>query len=441
MNTIYAAGKSNSITAGANGDLISISGFAKTISEGNTINAGAGNNTIYSGDINSGGSFNVINSGAGADLISLFGSANTVNAGDGANTIYAASIRNKITTGADNDSITIIMENTVNAGAGENTINANGNEISIDAGAGKNIIDVSANVTRIDIANFGTDDEIHLVETVDSISKTSDDLQIIKAGSLEIGGIGASSVKSSWETTEGGIVYKRESISGATLDNTHKIIKLDASSGTETLCTISGLNLAASDNISIDDTKIILNAAALNNVTGTVSISGDYQLSLADDVDTSIDNLDDSWRTYSNGNSYAYYTGGTGSYYSLSADNKSVSYHESLPGTAQVELSGVQDNLSTPENKIVKLTADNFSSNVSVVSNAGEYQFSLSGDFGGKTFKGTSGADSIVNEGTHISINSGAGDDLITNNAAEKCHDKHWRRQRHDQTWRGIYSC
>lgn len=102
----------------------------------------------------------------------------------------------------------------------------------------------------------------------------------------------------------------------------------------------------------------------------------------------------------------------------LSEDGKTIKFgDEQLTGSAQVELSGVEGNVSL-EGTIVKLSSSNFAGNVSVVSNAGGYDFNLSGEFGNKTFTGTDKADSITNDGTGIIINGDKGDDLITNNAA-----------------------
>lgn len=69
--------------------------------------------------------------------------------------------------------------------------------------------------------------------------------------------------------------------------------------------------------------------------------------------------------------------------------------------------------------KFVSLTANNFASDVSLVSNAGGFQFVLSGNFNGKSFTCTDSllggtvSDTIHNNGQRVSINTDAGDDYL----------------------------
>ena len=101
----------------------------------------------------------------------------------------------------------------------------------------------------------------------------------------------------------------------------------------------------------------------------------------------------------------AYLAGGTSEYYSLSGDGRSVTYNASVAGSNVVELRGIKGTPSFIDNT-VNLTADNFASNVSVLSNAGSYEFALSSDLSGKTFAGATNADTISNSGNSVRIKS-----------------------------------
>ena len=82
-------------------------------------------------------------------------------------------------------------------------------------------------------------------------------------------------------------------------------------------------------------------------------------------------------------------------------------------GTA-LKLSGIASQPTDPDDKVVTLQAANFGDNVAVKSNAGGYSFSIaSGTYTGKTFTGSSSADTITSAGAKLTINAGKGDDSI----------------------------
>ncbi len=163
---------------------------------------------------------------------------------------------------------------------------------------------------------------------------------------------------------------------------------------------------------SLSGNNVILNNTALaNRKSNTISISGgDYKLVLAGGVDTIKENTS-GWKTLTSGN-VAYLEGGTGEYYSLAGNGKSVTYYPSVAGTNKVEFSGVKGT-PTLNGKTISLAATNFNSNVAVVSNAGKYSFNLNGDIGGKTFTGTAKADSITSNGSNVTVNGGKGNDVF----------------------------
>ncbi|MBR4032392.1 MAG: hypothetical protein IKJ07_06630 [Clostridia bacterium] len=111
----------------------------------------------------------------------------------------------------------------------------------------------------------------------------------------------------------------------------------------------------------------------------------------------------------------SYLTGYTKAGYNLSSDKTSVSYDKG-GSTTSLKLSGVaaKSTLAAVSKGVVKLSASNIDSNLKVNSNAGRYKLSLTkGTYTGKTFTGSSSADTITNAGNGLAINSGAGNDYI----------------------------
>ena len=317
-----------------------------------------------------------------------------------------------INSGKGNDTISNSGSNvTIDGGAGNDTIYNNAaSNVTINTSEGNDIIKLGASVQSFRAEGFGAGDVIELATATTNLEKISGG---IKAGNVSI--IGVNNIvplSNSWSTSSNSIVYNQTAAEeGAQLDGNTIIY---ANAGTSGLFTISGITSTVG--VSLSGNEVTLNAEALNGITGTVSISGDYKLVLASDVDTVAENTS-GWTTLSNGN-VAYFESGKGSYYSLSSDGKSVSYIASVAGSNNaVVLSGVKGT-PTLSGSTVNLNANNFNDNVGVVSNAGNYQFSLSGDFDGKKFTGTSGADTITNSGANLTIDGGNSDDSITNSGA-----------------------
>ena len=181
---------------------------------------------------------------------------------------------------------------------------------------------------------------------------------------------------------------------------------------TTDLFKLSGIK--STKGIAIDASKktVTLKAANLNNKNVTFSANaGGYAMALNSDVDTTKENIS-KWTTLSSGN-VAYLKDGSGSYYSLNAKKTAVTYTASVAGANKIELSGVKGT-PTLSGSTVKLTANNFKSNVKVASNAGGYSLALSGNFKNKTFTGTTGADKINSSGSNLVIISGKGNDTVT---------------------------
>lgn len=93
-------------------------------------------------------------------------------------------------------------------------------------------------------------------------------------------------------------------------------------------------------------------------------------------------------------------------------------------GSPKLKLSGVASEPAAPSGGGVTLTPENFSDNLSVLSNAGDYSFSIAtGNYDGKTFTGNTEADFISNTGSNININSGGGNDYIKSSGSNVVTD------------------
>ena len=100
--------------------------------------------------------------------------------------------------------------------------------------------------------------------------------------------------------------------------------------------------------------------------------------------------------------------------YMLDTVNNTIKY--SAVTDKALELNGIASEPTLPENSVLTLKVANFNDTVSVASNASNYRFSLAkGTYTGKTFTGSSKADTITATSTkNLTINAGKGNDLVT---------------------------
>ena len=170
---------------------------------------------------------------------------------------------------------------------------------------------------------------------------------------------------------------------------------------------------AVKSSFAISGTEITVGAKALGTEDFAVVTEG-YTLKLRSNVATDATSTD-AWSAVKSGK--VSYQTTTKDHYTLSEDSRSVSY-EAGTSTTSLELSGIASgaNLSTASKGVVSLGASDISGNAKIVSNKGGYSFTLTkGDYSGKTFTGTTGADTIKAVGANnISILGGAGADVLS---------------------------
>lgn len=347
----------------------------------------------------------LITGSAEADSIFNSGATVTINALAGDDTIDNSGNNVTINAGADDDSI----DNTgsdisISGGTGNNYINVNeGTGVTVNVASGYDTIYIGNDVSSITVKDFGANDEIQLYNTVTDFSTISGG---VKADDVTIAGLTAATSTQKWS---GKTKYIETITKGATLSSYGNSI-LYTPASENTLFTISGLTSTANVTVDTESSSVTVGAAALT--TSNVSINNDYTLALGDDVEAPT--TTSGWISVS-GNTYAYKDISTIAGYELNSDNTQIIYTPATDGATLVQLSGLKSEPYIDGNNIM-LSADNFSSNVTVNSNANGYAFNLEdGNYSKKSFTGTANVDTILNDGSSISINGGAGDDSIIN--------------------------
>ena len=300
---------------------------------------------------------------------------------------------------------------TIDGGEGNDYVYNDGNNVTIEGGTGNDSIHAYGNLIQLIYRNGDGNDNIYGFNENSRLSILDSKYFTAKGGIYDediIVNVGSDSI-----TLHNAAYLSKLNISDKISSTSDYSWKLDGTTATygssnETLATVSGVK--SLNGVSLKDKVITVSNAALSQ--GTVSISGNgYSLALGKDVDITKESIS-KWTTFKGGN-VAYQTGGTGSYYALNSRRTSVIYNAAKSGSNKVEFSGVKGT-PTLSGSTVKLTANNFKSNVSVKSNSGKYTFLLSGKIGGKTFTGTSGADKINSSGSNVVISGGKGNDTAT---------------------------
>ena len=351
-----------SIDAGDGNDYIS--NYGRYV----TITAGAGNDTIYNGyptdDV---GAHTTIDGGAGNDTIFNYGYDVLITDTLGANFVNTAGSSTTVITGAYNDTISGHNANQViNVGEGNNSISSSyANNSSLKAGAGNDTVSVyGSQYVTIDAG-----------EGSNVIRNSGGDYLnvIIGGGNTTIYGFTANSTL---QIDDGTGEYSRDTVNNniliSTNDGTATLI--DAASidfyvegeepvavwsvngttatyGTskKTFFTITGLRSGLTlnddgeiDGITLDDETVYLTEDVLS--TSTVSISGNYTLEL----DGVTDSPEES-EVWAVSGTKIDYNSVASAYYSLSANNKSVTYTAAKTTATLAEITGVKSGLTVEE--------------------------------------------------------------------------------------------
>ena len=171
-----------------------------------------------------------------------------------------------------------------------------------------------------------------------------------------------------------------------------------------------------------DGTEVTVGKAAVPTDGSAVKLKTEgYTVKLGKGMATASDPVD-KWGTLSKGN-ISYLTNYVGDHYNLSKNKKNVAFVAESSTTA-LELSGVKSAPDAPTDGILTLKAGNFKTNLSVESNSGKYKFSIAeGKYTGKTFTGSSSADTITSAGKNLVITSGKGNDSIVSSGANSSID------------------
>lgn len=111
-------------------------------------------------------------------------------------------------------------------------------------------------------------------------------------------------------------------------------------------------------------------------------------------------------------------------------EGSAIKFRAAASGTTLVELSGATGGEPEISGNTVKLAVADFDSDsISVVSNAGGYQFELENDASGKTFLGSKDNDSISNFADSASINCAAcNDEILSTDIVNRHTDATWTK-------------
>ena len=264
------------------------------------INGGAGNDSIYNGNLfASGGSEVSIDGGAGNDEIYNFYSSNISIIGSAGNDTIFNSYNSNVTIdgGADDDEIITYGNGSINGGAGSNVIKiATGedaitgidsklNGITIAAGGGSNEIIVGKDsVDAFTVEDFGADDAIKFAN-VAITSLTTTEGGIIADG-VTISGINSLATgQKGWATAESGFAYQSWNTSGAKIDDGTIIYAAETAKTDDFI--ISGLKdgltveqVAAV--IDIDGTQITIKDGTIFDTGKKITAPSGYTLKITD---------------------------------------------------------------------------------------------------------------------------------------------------------------
>ncbi|MBR4152730.1 MAG: hypothetical protein IKT98_07190 [Selenomonadaceae bacterium] len=315
----------------------------------NTLLSGtSGNDSVYNSSY---GSSVTINTGAGYDEVLNRGESVTINTGEGNDYVYNGGSSVTINTGVGNDSVFNWHGSSViiNTGAGNDSIfNSRGNSVTISGGKGNDSI-----YNNWDFDKDAPDD--YDCENVLFKYAEGDGNDIIygfkKNSTLSIGGGSYSSEKSGSDiiftvgegkiTLVGAASLSAVNINGtktstpSTETNKWTLSGTTATFGTssKTLVTVCGVKSASG--LSVNGKVITVAKSALNS--SKVTVSGDYTLALANDVDKTAKTT----KSWSYGNSTSTYNQKTTAYYSLASDKKSISFNKASSKTL-VTVKGVK---------------------------------------------------------------------------------------------------
>ena len=320
---------------------------------------------------------------AGNDTITHAGNNVTIDGSEGDDIITISNDDNSIFGGAGNDSITNSGSKvSIDGGGGSNTINLNGGtNVTVNTAEGNDTIVVDKSVTSFTVEGFGTDDVIQVDSSYAGQSLTKADGGIT-LGSLTITGISSVwSVEDAW--ANGGSVannkatYQRTETAGASFANNE--IGLSGTDSTATLFTISGIK--TTDNIAVAGTSVTAASTAIADGATTVSVTGDYTLTLSGVATEGTSSTTVAFGDVANNSASYVATTTVNEYWAISGDSKSYTFTPEAKSTNDLfTLEGVKNTDGiTIEGTVVTINASNLDKTDVTISGDG-YTLKLADD-------------------------------------------------------------
>ena len=420
-DTITAYGEKMKIFGDSGNDSILTGASAKNL----TVSAGQGNDTILNnaskisilgGDGNDfignekGGNTVTITGGPGNDTIRNYGSKVTIDGGAGNDSIRNSGYNVSINGGDGNDYLSGGANSTISGGTGNDTISNISSNASISGGAGDdNIINSAVKKWNSEILKYydvspdnvtivgGTgNDKISLMSPAENtvVYNAGDGNDTIwgfnEGTTFQIGnGTGTYSDDKKGKNVivtvgDGKItLVDATNLSAVNIEGKDKNSwKIAGDTATYGIITVKGIaDGATAKNFALNDKTITIGKAAVQTDGTEVKLSNkNYTLKLGKNM-----TAPKMTATFKNGK-YTLKNSTAG--YVVDTDKNTIKY--SAANTTVLELSGVASKPSAPFDNVVNLKLANFDKNLSVVSNANDYKFSIAeGTYGGKTFTGS----------------------------------------------------
>ena len=392
-----------------------------------TIKTGAGNDSVSNSTYGDDGANSLIDGGNGSDSIDNYADNVKIDGGDGNDLIYDDGWGVTINGGAGNDYINSGLrgESSINGGTGDDLIDSYGSDVTIIGGKGSDTIfnncsnDYSPNCYdgygENVLFKYSTGDGNDIIYGFNETStlsigggsystEKSGDNIIVTVGDGKISLMGAATLDAVNITgTKGG---------GGTVENSWKLNGTTATYGTssKTLVTVKGVK--SLDGISLSGKKVKVAKSSLNASKVTLSGTG-YTLALASDV-----SKPSTKKAWSLSGTTATYKQTTSAGYKLASNAKSITYTKKATKTLATVKGAKSKSGFTLSGTTLKLATNSLSKKVSVSS--ANYGFEFASTYKNALITGSGSSDTIINNGSNITIRGGKGDDYLTGGAGKE---------------------
>lgn len=284
-----------------------------------------------------------------------------------------------------------------------NDENYDGSNSTINGGTGDDYIDNNSQKVVFKYSLGDGNDFIRGFNDTSTLSISNGTFTTLKSASNVIVIVGDDKI-----TLVGAANLSKVNIKGtktSTVTNSWKLSGTTATYGTssKTLVTVKGVK--SLEGISLSGKTVTVSKSALNASKVTLSGTG-YTLALADDV-----SKPSTKKAWSLSGTTATYKQTTTAGYKLASDGKSINYSKKSTKTLATIKGAKKKSGFTLSGKTIKLATASLSKKVSV---SGSYAFEFASTYQNGMITGSASADTIINNGSNVTIRGGKGNDTLT---------------------------